>query len=485
MKTFKLIRGLVSFSFFIIIEFSFAQSLTLNKTIEHCIYNSSLALKLKKNYQVLKIEKEILNSKKRPIANLSINGPTYTHSISPIIQPNGTVLDKNIHRNNLNSSLAVSYPLLFTGGNISLNSSVGTNMNLGSNPSNSYSLKYYSVSISQPLSFYRSSFWEQRVGNSNYQIKNIKLSKDLIYIKQQALGLYFKALKSIEQLNILEDKSKYLTEYLNNIESLYSQKAISKIDFISYKLLLSDINNKIRNLEAEKNSNIIELSNFIKLPIEEPESIEKPIILPFFNSDSLAIKYLCKLQSTQEEYMRLTNLQKIKHFKTQRGINGNISVSFGLSSSAPELNNLKYSQLSNESFGLSLVVPILDWGIKNKEYEIAQISYENQQIDFDYKVESELLQLKTIINHINNNVEQYHFFNERKALLLEKNRVLKDFLSNGIIHSKELSENENEILEIEFKIIELIEKSWNLYLKLENLTLFDFLNNTPTGEYFN
>ena len=56
-------------------------------------------------------------------------------------------------------------------------------------------------------------------------------------------------------------------------------------------------------------------------------------------------------------------------------------------------------------------------------------------------------------------------------------------MQHGAISIKELRDNEYEILDSEYKLITLIEKSWECYFNIEKMTLYDFISDNPIADY--
>ena len=272
-----------------------AQALELEDVLKISLENSSLAVQLQKNVLIKDLEYSKILFSSRPTLSLQLSGPSYTHTLSPVEQPDGTIDYKSINRTNYSTTANLSYPLLFSGGSLSVSSSLSSYMNLGSNGYNNYSFNYYSAAISQPLNFFSSTKWERIVGKWEDQIKGINLCMNYVDIKKTAAELYFKLLKTNIQIKNTEEKINYLQEYLKIVEQLYQKEKISRIDYIEFKLMVSGLKNSLNDTENLYQISKSELTTFLKVEDLIIDTNEIPFLVTIFFDESIAFLCLYKI----------------------------------------------------------------------------------------------------------------------------------------------------------------------------------------------
>lgn len=460
-----------------------AQALELEDVLKISLENSSLAVQLQKNVLIKDLEYSKILFSSRPTLSLQLSGPSYTHTLSPVEQPDGTIDYKSINRTNYSTTANLSYPLLFSGGSLSVSSSLSSYMNLGSNGYNNYSFNYYSAAISQPLNFFSSTKWERIVGKWEDQIKGINLCMNYVYIKKTAAELYFKLLKTNIQIKNTEEKINYLQEYLKIVEQLYQKEKISRIDYIEFKLMVSGLKNSLNDTENLYQISKSELTTFLKVEDLIIDTNEIPFLVTIFFDESIAFLCLNKIQSIKEECLYYSNKQREKYFKAQKGLNSTLNISFGLNSSGMDWEYIGQQKQVSESFSFSINIPILDWGYRRADFLISQLTNTKKFEEFEYSSAKEIIDLESLFFQLKENEKSYYNLVSHIELLKEKNEILFNKMQHGAISIKELRDNEYEILDSEYKLITLIEKSWECYFNIEKMTLYDFISDNPIADY--
>lgn len=127
-----------------------------------------------------------------PSVTVSFSGPSYSQTISPISQPDGSI--KHLEINNLQSTFSLNtiVPIELTGGQLSLNSNLSMYKNNGAyNASTSYSLNYYHLSYTQPLNFFSINKWNRQIAKANRSKAEIEQTEFIFDLKYKTLQLFF------------------------------------------------------------------------------------------------------------------------------------------------------------------------------------------------------------------------------------------------------------------------------------------------------
>ena len=111
-----------------------------------------------------------------PSVSMSLNGPTYSKTISPITQPDGSVCYRRVNNMNESLSISLSVPVNPTGGSLSLQSNVSAYEHFSDGETTlSISMNYYRLSLSQPLNFYSENKWNKKLLKYSNQQKEIEI----------------------------------------------------------------------------------------------------------------------------------------------------------------------------------------------------------------------------------------------------------------------------------------------------------------------
>ena len=105
-----------------------------------------------------------------PTLKFSI-APQYSHAISPITQPDGSMQNKDVNNFSLAPTLTFSTQIPFTCGTLSISSNFNFYQYKNTNITNkNYSMNMYYINISQPLNFFNTQGWSRKTNKTNFSM---------------------------------------------------------------------------------------------------------------------------------------------------------------------------------------------------------------------------------------------------------------------------------------------------------------------------
>lgn len=138
---------------YLLFNLSLNGQITLTEFQEMFLNNSKQSTSIRYKKELINRNYKSSMNTLNPTIMFSLS-PQYSKSISPITQPDGTIKDLGIHNISIAPTLTTTIPIWITGGTLSITNSLRYYRNI--NPQNAYSnysLNYYYISFSQPLSF--------------------------------------------------------------------------------------------------------------------------------------------------------------------------------------------------------------------------------------------------------------------------------------------------------------------------------------------
>jgi outer membrane protein TolC len=340
-------NGLIIFiSIFIIVSNNniWAQNyiFTLDDVINAALISSLESEKLDINRVILETNIEIYGKAYLPTLNLSLSGPNYNHSISPIIQPDGSKKFQEVNTASYNSSLQLNYSIWLTGGNISIQSSMNQLNNFADLNTSSIGSNLVSFNLSQPLSFYSSLKWDKKIEEVKNEDERLALKRDKIAIKHQAVLRYFDLLIAQEELLLLEKIYYYSNDLYEKSLHKYEHEKISHQDLLKIKINLNDA--KIKYEDAS-NSYLLDKNDllvFLKLDDIENVKLSIPQGLQGVKiNDKFALERVLEFNIyNKEKITSLSSIKNIKYFKSQLFGNASLNISGGINSSSDTYSHL-------------------------------------------------------------------------------------------------------------------------------------------------
>ncbi len=186
----------------------------------------------------------------------------------------------------------------------------------------------------------------------------------------------------------------------------------------------------------------------------------------------------------EQRVRRLESERSVAQAKANRGISISANAQFGLSNDDRVLSAAYSNLLNHEVFGLTLRIPIMDWGMGRGRVKMAQAQREvilanlkQAEIDFGQSVYLEVMQF---------NAQRDKSMMSRQANEIAKERyelAMKDFAA-GTISVTDLNTAQSESDAATVNYVREMSNFWLYYFTLRKMTLYDFATGTDiSAEY--
>lgn len=477
MKTKLFIITLLFLIFIPEIIFAESDPLTINKIIE-------IALNHSINSDMNKVQEELNDRQYRsiiynmePTLSFDFSGPSYTHSISPITQPDGTIKYHDINGLTFTPSLSFSLPVLFSGGTLSIQQNLDFYQTRNAGMTNkNYSVNLYNVSFSQPLNFFKSYKWQKVVAKTSLSVQQLEVIEQNVAIKQDVVKLFFNILSANDQIKTYAFEKKSLNDLLMQYNNLYKQHKVIQTDVQDIDIKILQIENNIESSKNDLKEAEMKLNTYLRGRINVNNvHMVCPVILYIQIDDSLAFRLLNEKQEIYEKAMKASHESSIAQAKSQRGITASLNLGIGMNSSSDKFSYLWTRKVSNQNLSLSISVPISGWKEKNNQYKIEQLKYKlDSEKNLNNNIE-EQIELKSDIQELKNNQKMYDFLLKKSDLIQKKLQIQQDLFKENKILFDELERTLDSYYQVKNDIISTIGNSYAIYYSIENLLLYDFL----------
>ena len=460
------LRILPLISIFLYVNNSIAQRiLTIDNVFEIAFKNSNDLKILKNNFEKAKIENSLFRISSLPKVNTSISLP-YQRSISEVIQANGS--QKFIERNFLNSALNlnISQLLPFTGGTLNITSSVNNSRDFN-NKISSFSSNWVNVSYQQSINGFNSYKWEKKINSLSFKKDSLAFLKEKYKLKYDISKIYLDLNIASLKIDLLKQNILKTEKVLIEVEEKFKFGRILKIDLDQLKITLNQLNNQLLNSKTAYDSGLKNL--FSKINYNNSELINlKNVEFTTFNIDENLLRKEIKSNDFAiiKALKQIQSEAKIDKVKKEGAISMNLQFGLGLNSTATEFSNLYELPSQSQFVTISTKIPILDWGLSNKNLQIAKLEKENLEIELLEQEEELEEKVDEITNYQSSLIANNNSFKEQLKLSQTINEILTELLKMG---RKTISEYNTQILDAMKLQIEYQTNSNNNYLLKLNI----------------
>ena len=408
--------------------------------------------------------------------------PSYSKSVSQAPLADGSFRYNQVEQSNNSLNLGLVQPIAFTGGTISVNSGLSYFNNYlatGLNPGEQWGGTVMNIQLNQPIFAFNTLRWDKMTEPLRYEESKRSFVEEMESISKEAVSRFFNVLDAqinlqIAEFNLANNDTIYKIE-----EGRYNIGTTPKDKLLQAELQL--LRSRQDVTQAKINLQIARLQMRSYLGLRDEENFE--LVLPE-NIPQLVMSVEQALQLAKDnradyiafERRKLEADREVAQARGQR-FQTNLTAAFGLNNNGLALNDIYQDPTQQQTFALSLNVPVVDWGrnrarvqtaMANKklnDYVIAQ-----DEVNFEQEIITLVRQFEVLISQIEITKKSDEVAQER--YLVSQNRYLVGKID---ITNLNIALTEKDAAKRSY--VGALRAFWNAYYDLRRLTLYDFSNN--------
>jgi len=412
----------------------------------------------------------------RPSLDLYSNPIEWERTIALQTLPDGT--DAFVQRSQANSSaaLALSKVVSWTGGRISLRSTIDRTEALEGDDATSYSVTPVQLSYDQPLFSYNSFKWGLRIEPRRYAEARQMAVEDLENVSSTTIAYFFDLLSSQSSLRDARTERVRAETLLAAVRRRYVAGKAPENDVLQAEL--TNLNSDLRLTRARVDVDLKQqrLGNFLGVGDDRTFDLEAATDVPAPRIDyPTAIAQARRNRPTALAWQR-TLLEADRSVAQAKSTGGStwLHASYGLSRTTPEIEHLYQDPRTDQQAQLSISVPIVDWGRSHARVAVAESQREvtrrvvaQAQFDFDrdifvkvgqFEIQARQLGLSALADSISDRRYQ-----------MTRDRYLN---GGGDLNSVNVAQVERDNARRGY--LDALRSYWNAYFDMRKATLYDF-----------
>ncbi len=402
-------------------------------------------------------------------------------SFTGITQPDGSLEYRELNQNRTNLGLAIQQDIGLTGTRISMRTT-SEMFNNFIDGSTQFNADPFFIRIQQPLFQYNRLAWQRKIYPLDYEISKLQYVQDQEEIAGRVTQLFFNLL--IQQVNLNIERNNFANNdtIYKIAEGRYKLGRIAENELINLELNLRTAERNLSDARLNALDALQRLKSYLGLGDSEDIELILPDEIPeILVNEQLALEYA---KNNNSEYLsyRLDEIQaeaQVAQARGDAGLNANLNLDLGLTNSADQFSNLYSDPSNNQRVGVSVNVPILDWGRRKSRLKTAEASAQLTKYQVDQNrtnFEQEVLTQVRRFNGLRDQIElalltsdlaqqgydiAYGRFRIGKISIIELNNALENKDAARRAYIRALSDY------------------WNAYYDLRRTTLYDFRIDAP------
>lgn len=412
------------------------------------------------------------------------SSPNLNRIINPITLPDGTV--SFVQQNNVSTdaSFFITQNVALTGGTFTLRSSL-SRMDQLTTGTHSYRAQPITLGYRQALFGFNQWRWNQRINPLRFEEAKRRYVEQLESVARSAVTQFFRLVHAQSAVEMAALN-------LANAEMLFTfAQGRYNLGTITENEMMQHETNKLRaeiSVMQDRQSleNAIQgIRAFLGIRDTRPIQVTVDSAIPvFLVNEQEALAHALQNNSDVIVWQRqlLEAEAGVARAQANTGFRADLNMEFGLGQTGPTITDAFRNPREQQFVGISIRVPILDWGEGRGQREMARsnrelvyMNVEQAQINFEMEI-SQLVRQFNLQSYQLDVAQRMDFTAARRAeiaqqmFLLERTTILD--LNNSI------SERDSA----RRAYINALQNWWSLYYSLRGVTLFDFRQGIPITE---
>lgn len=456
---------------------SYAQTLTLNHAIRIAQENSLDAQIARFSFMSRYWQYRSFKAELLPSVNIGGTLGNFNHSVVET-RDYETGRVNQVNNNTMTNFLTLSLDqkIAATGGTISLQSYL-YRLDQFDYKEKNYNSQPLRISYTQGLRSFNSLKWEKKTAPVEYQIAERTYISALQDVTIRVSTLFFNVLAAQsdykQSMATVEDR-KHLYELS---KSRLNLTTTTKSEVLQMELSLLNAQMAVKKNKMTLDEAMYDLFSYLRLTDYEKAELLPPFTIPdiLVNADDVIQKAIKNSSHSLDQKLQMLEAQKnLAQAKANKGIQMTLSSEIGFSQTGNTFGAAYSHLMDNEIVGLSLSLPIFDWGVSKGRVKMAQAQLdvvktqlEQSHLDFMQNLRKRVMQF---------NVQPMQCKDALRAqdIAVERYEITRKRYETGAISVTELNTAQQEMESAKAQYINQLASFWNDYYTLQKATLYDW-----------
>ena len=383
-------------------------------------------------------------------------------------------VSNNTLSNNL--TLSVDQQIAATGGTVSLQSYL-YRLDQFSYDERTYNSQPLRISYRQPLRAYNSLKWQKKTAPLEYEIAQKKFATAMQDVAIKVTALFFNVLSA--QSNYQQSKSS-----AEERKALYAmaQKRLELGTTTKSEVLqmeLSQINARVSEARNRLSLDdaMYDLFSYLRVTDYEQAELLPPYSVPdiVLSMDEVLQKAMANSSHTREQRLQMLSAeQNLAQAKSNKGLQVTLSGELGFMQSGQDISSAYRNLRDNEVIGLTLRLPIFDWGVSKGRVRMAQAKLEVVRTQQEQNHQDYIQELRKKVMQFNAQPTQCRDALRAQEIAEERYDIMRRRYETGTVTVTDLNTAQQEMTSAKAQYISQLSTFWNDYYALQKSTLFDW-----------
>ena len=415
-----------------------------------------------------------------PEVNFTATLPSYQKGYTSYQQNDGSYTYVRNNYMQMNGQLSIDQNIWFTGGTLSLNTSLDFLRQMDGSSDNRFMSVPLVLTLNQPVFGVNQTKWNRRIEPVRYAEAKAAFLSATEEVTMTTINYFFNLLLARENVAIAKQN-------LGNAEKLYEvAKAkrrmgqISENDLLQLQLNVLDARSTLTSNESSLKSYMFTLRSFLALGEYEELIPQIPDSIPEIRLDYADVLSKALANNSFAQNIRRRQLEADYEVAKAKGNMREITLfaQVGFTGTDRRFDTAYRRLKDNQVVEIGFKIPILDWGKRRGQVKVAQSNREVTESKLRQETMNFNQNLFVLVEQFNNQQTQLHLADEADQIARKRYHTNVETFLIGKISTLDLNDSQSQKDEARRKHINELFYYWYYYYQLRSLTLWDFVAGT-------
>ncbi|MBQ8673577.1 MAG: TolC family protein [Bacteroides sp.] len=415
-----------------------------------------------------------------PEVNFTGTLPNYSKTYNSYQNADGSYSFVRDNVLGLSGELSVDQNIWFTGGKLSVTSSLDYLKELGSGGSRQYMSVPISLKLTQPIFGVNSLKWNRRIEPVRYAEAKAAFISATEEVTMKTITYFFNLLLAKEKLATMRQNKSNADRLYEVARAKRKMGQISENDLLQLKLNALQGQADVTASESNLNARMFQLRSFLGISEQDNLTPVLPASVPGIEMVYGEVLDKALERNKFAQNIRRRQLEADYAVATARGNLRSIDLfaSVGYAGKAQEFSPAYRNLVDNQVVQVGVKIPLLDWGKRRGKVRVAKSNREvvrskirQEQMDFHQDI-------FLLVENFNNQAQQLRIAEEADAIAEKRYNTSVETFMIGKISTLDLNDARDSKDEARQQHINELYSYWYYFYQIRSLTLWDFERNS-------
>lgn len=415
-----------------------------------------------------------------PQVSFSASVPSYNQNYTTYQQADGSYTYVRNNYLGMNGTVSVNQNIPFTGGTISLNTSLDYLKQLDNEKGERFMTIPVALTWSQPIFGVNAMKWEKKIEPLKYREAQALFASRMEEVTMLAISHYFNLLLAQENLGISRQNLSNSSKLYEVARAKRQMGQISENDLLQMELNVLGCKSELTDNESNYKSAMFQLRSFLALG---ENTVIEPVIPHTETCGALSYEDVLQ-KALQNNYFSKNilrrQLEADYNVAAAKGDLRSITLfaQIGYTGTDAALESAYSNLKNNQVVQVGFRIPILDWGKRRGKVKMAQSNLEVVQSRLEQEEMNFNQNIFILVEQFNNQMAQLENASRADEIARKRYGTNVETFLVGKISTLDLNDSQTRKDQARQQYINEMYYWWYYYYRIRSLTLWDYIGNS-------